>query len=386
MKPILYFQPTAKTSAPEKLAGVRDIMVRRGHPVQVIEEFPTVRLVRELWEFWHPLGAIVDCGGEYNDIDARIFAGHHVVFIGHNPDTLPSNCLLVNNDQAETARTAARELLSTGYANFAFIHVPERKNWSELRERGFSEALALNGKKCAIFAPQPAKADSVRWMSSLRKFISALTRPCAVFAANDKTAERVLTAAALEGMSVPSDIAVIGVDNFIPICEHTTPQLSSIESDFRRGGNLAAMMLLGAVMANGRWRGSRTQTFGPLRVVRRASSRVLYATDKAVSAALDMIREKACSGLTAGRVAALFPCSRRMADIRFRNATGHSILDEIHAAQLERAKQLLANENLPLKAISDFCGFGHPNSLRKFFRKETGMSMSDWRLGQRQGK
>ena len=65
---------------------------------------------------------------------------------------------------------------------------------------------------------------------------------------------------------------------------------------------------------------------------------------------------------------------------------GHSILDEIHAAQLERAKQLLANGNLPLKAISDFCGFGHPNSLRKFFRKATGMSMSDWRLRQRQGQ
>lgn len=367
------------TSAPEKLNGVRDIVVRRGHPVQIIEERPTARLVRELWDFWNPIGAIIDCGGEYNDIDANTFANRHVVFLGHNPDTLPANCLLVSNDQTETARAAARELLSTGYTNFAFIHVPERKNWSDMRERGFSEALALNGKGCAVFAPSPSKADTVRWMSGLRKFISSLPRPCAVFAANDKTAEKVLAAAALESMSVPNDIAVIGVDNFIPICEHASPQLSSIEPDFRRGGNLAAMMLLGAVMSNGRWRGSRTQTFGPLRVIRRASSRVLYAPDKIVSTALDLIREESCSGLTAGRAAALFPCSRRMANIRFRNATGHSMLEEIHAVQLERTKQLLANGNLPLKAISDFCGFRHPNSLRKFFRRETGMTLSAWR-------
>ena len=379
MQPVLYFQPTAKTSAPEKLTGVRDIMARCGHPVQIIEERPTARLVRELWDFWNPVGAIIDCGGEYNDIDATVFASRHVVFLGHNPDTLPRGCLLVSNDQTETARAATRELLSTGYTSFAFVHVPERKNWSDLRERGFSEALALNGRKCAVFAPPPAKADTVKWMAGLRKFISSLPRPCAVFAANDKTAERVLAAAALEGASVPNDIAVIGVDNFIPICEHTTPQLSSIEPDFRRGGSLAAMMLLGAVLSDGRWRGSRTQMFGPLRVVRRASSHVLYATDKTVSEALDLIREESCSGLKAERVAALFPCSRRMADIRFRNATGHSMLEEIHAVQLERAKQLLANRTLPLKAVSDFCGFGHPNSFRKFFRRETGMTLNAWR-------
>ena len=378
MNIVLYFQPSAKTFAPEKLAGVRDIMERRHHQVQVIEERPTALLVDELWEFWNPVGAIVDCGGEYNDIDAAVFGGRPVVFIGHNPDTLPKRFLLVSNDQRETARAAARELLSTGYGNFAFVHAPGGKKWSDLRERGFAEALAINGRTCAVFRPADGHGG-VRWMRELRRFIAGLKKPCAVFAANDKTAESVLVAAALEGFSVPGDVAVAGVDNFEPICGHTTPPLTSVEPDFRRGGRLAAAMLLGFAMSKGKWRGERTQTFGPLRVVRRASSRVLYSPDKVVSSALDLIREESCSGLTAKRVAALFPCSRRMADIRFRNATGHSILEEIHAVQLERAKQLLANRTLPLKAISDFCGFGHPNSLRKFFRRETGTTLNAWR-------
>lgn len=383
MNTVLYFQSKSKTSAPEKLAGVREIMEKRGHAIQIIEERPTARLVRELWDFWNPLGAIIDCGGEYNDIDAKIFTGRNVVFFGHTPDTLPSNCLLVSNDQKETARAASRELLSTGFGNFAFVHPPDRKKWSEMREKGFVDSLALNGKTCRVFASTADKADAIKWILALRRFVAALPRPCAVFAANDRTAEKVISVAALEGVSVPSEMAVIGVDNFTPICEHTSPPLSSIEPDFRRGGNLAAMLLLASLMSKGRWRGSRTQMFGPLRVVRRASSRVLASPDRYVSAALDLIRGEACAGLTSAQVAAAFPCSRRMADMRFRRATGHTILDEIHAVQLERAKELIRNPNMPLKAISDFCGFANPNSLRKFFRRETGMTMSKWRASRK---
>ena len=385
METVLYFQPPTKTFAPEKLAGVRDIMKRRHHHVQVIEEKPTTRLVDELWDFWDPLGAIMDCGGEYNNVDAALFGKHPVVFIGHNPDNLHKRSLLVSNDQRETARAAARELLSTGYGNFAFVHVPERKKWSELRERGFADALAINGRTCAVFRPNDASGDGIGWMKGLRRFLAALKKPCALFAANDKTAESVLAAAALEGLDTPRDIAVIGVDNFEPICEHTKPSLTSIEPDFRRGGRLAATMLLALSMSKGVWRGSRTQTFGPLRVVRRDSTRILSAPDKAVAAALDLIRREACNGLGSSRVAAMFPCSRRQADNRFRRATGRSILEEIHAVQLERAKQLLRDTSVQMKAISDFCGFTNPNSLRKFFLRETGMTMSAWRAAELPG-
>lgn len=379
MATILYFQPTAKTFAPEKLVGVRDIVEKRNHHVQVIEEKPTSQLVEELWAFWNPLGAIIDCGGEYNDIDAGIFGSHPAVFIGHNPDTLPKSCLLVSNDQRETARAAARELLATGHANFAYVNAVERKKWCELRERGFAEALAIHGKMCAVYRADARSGEGIKWMKGLRRFISAVKKPCAVFAANDKTAEDVISAAALEGFDIPGDIAVVGVDNYVPICEHVSPHLSSIEPDFRRGGRLAATMLLGLAMSKGKWHGGRVQTFGPLRTVHRASTRVLSIPDKTVSDALDLIRREACNGLQAVRVARLFPCSRRQADNRFRRATGRSILEEIHAVQLERAKELLRDTSVQLKAISDFCGFTNPNSLRKFFLKATGMTMTAWR-------
>ena len=91
------------------------------------------------------------------------------------------------------------------------------------------------------------------------------------------------------------------------------------------------------------------------------------------------VRREARNGLQAARVARIFPCSRRQADNRFRHATGRSILEEIHAVQLEHAKQLLRDTSVQLKSISDFCGFTNPNSLRKFFLKATGKTMTAWR-------
>ena len=382
MNTILYFQSAAKTSAPDKLAGVREITDKKGLHVQIIEETPTRKLVSELCSFWHPIGAIVDCGGEYNDIDAGMFENLAAVFLGHNPETLPSKCLHVMNDQRETARLAARELLETGFANFAYIPFAEKRYWSDARQKAFCEAIALNGKKCHVYNPPDGPANEVARLNALKHFIESLPKPCAVFAANDKTAEAVLAAAQLAGISIPDKFAVIGVDNYAAICERTSPPLTSVEPDFRQGGSLAAMMLLAAARDGGAWRGKRTTTFGPLKVVRRGSSRLLMRQDPHALAALDLIRREACCGLKAAKVASLFPCSRRMADLRFVRATGHTILDEIHAVQLDRAKEILKNKNIQLKVVSDFCGFTHPNSLRKFFLKSTGMTMTAWREAQ----
>ena len=188
------------------------------------------------------------------------------------------------------------------------------------------------------------------------------------------TAAEVLTAAEFAGVKVPDELSVIGVDDAVSICERTEPTLSSVKPDFRRGGELAALLLAARLRDGAAFRGERRRTFGPLAVIRRASTRRLAAEDTAVTAALGLIRREACSGLSAKTVLAQFPCSRRMAEVRFRKVVGHSVLDEIHAVQLERAKQLLAG-NMPLKAISDFCGFENPNSLRKFFKAQTGKTM-----------
>ena len=78
--------------------------------------------------------------------------------------------------------------------------------------------------------------------------------------------------------------------------------------------------------------------------------------------------------VTSAKVAATFPCSRRMAEIRFRAATGHSILEEIQAARLAKARELLDKRPLQISAIADFCGYRSAAAFSKFFRAMTGTS------------
>lgn len=377
MKTVLYFHAATRTSTPGKIAGVTEIAAKAGWHIQTIEERPTSKLLADLVRFWTPLGCIVDCGGSLNDIDAKIFANLPTVFLDRNPDTLPKSALSVSHDSFATAELAARELLTTGCTNFAFVHPLEERHWANCREQGFLRALALNGKGATVLKPAGGKG-TLAFQRELRTFLEKLAKPCAVFAANDAIAAETLTAAQVLGCKVPDDLAVIGVDNFTDICERTQPSLTSIEPDFQGGGRQAALLLMECVSGGTRPDGRRL-TFGPLRILRRASTRILAFHDHEVTEALDLIAREACLDLTAARVVKGFSCSRGQAEIRFRKATGHSILEEIHARRLERAKELLRNPNQNLKSICDFCGFQTPGALRKFFLKETGMTMSAYR-------
>lgn len=379
MDVILYFQPSAKSSAPGKLYGVQEIAAVNGWHVQTIEGPISRERIAELRKFWHPVGAIAECGSESASIDTAIFGNLPVVFYAHNPKSLPASVLSVSHNSAETARAAAKELMTTGFESFAFIPFERKTYWSEERKAAFTSAVRLNGKKCKVFNPVSKQLNQTERQIELRRFLSSLELPCAVFAANDVTAAEVVTAARFENIAIPKDLAIIGVDNYEHICEHLSPPLSSIEPDFRLGGRIAATMLLAAIKDGGGFSGKRHRSFGPLRIVRRATTRLLSAYDRHVANALELIRSEACSGLTAQKVAKLFPYSRRLADIRFRQATGHSILEEIHRVQLERIKQILTESDRLFKSISDFCGFTNPNSLRKFFKRETGMTLGEWK-------
>ncbi len=381
MKIILYFQSTAslaRTSTQAKLSGFMGVAEKEGWHVQIIEEPPNAERVRALIEFWKPTGIIVERGELGGNIEMDDFGGVPTVFLDRNPSTLPPNAFSVSHDSRKTARAAAKELLMTRYPNFAYVHSPKRMFWSDEREAGFREALKLNGKTMEVLPPV-ASAEPLAFARELRRFVAELPKPCALFAANDKVAADVLSAAASINVDVPADLAVVGVDNFTDICEKIRPTLSSVEPDFESGGALAAKMLLAIHRCKGRFVGQRKLLFGPLRVVRRASTRILPTQDREVAAALDLIAREACLGLSSAKVVTIFSCSRGQAEIRFRRATGRSILEEIHAVRLEKAKELLRNPNQQLKTICDFCGFKTFNALCKFFLKETGMTMTEWR-------
>ena len=119
--------------------------------------------------------------------------------------------------------------------------------------------------------------------------------------------------------------------------------------------------------------------FGPLCVLRGDSTRGRGRRDPHVLEAVGIIRREACEGLTAAALAARVPGSRKHFERRFREAMGHSVLDEILHVRLQAVMDLLSRPEPPIGTIADFCGFGSQVELRIAFRARTGMSMRQWR-------
>ena len=378
MDTILYFHPPQITSAPDKLAGVQSAAIEANWHVQTIECDPASPKARTLIEFWNPVGLIVESGSSDFDISNNNVSGCPMVYLDHDPQTLPPDTSCVYQDSAATGRMAAKELMSTGFRSFAYVPYFTQRFWCEDRKRGFREALALNGLDCTVFDCGTARSKGIAYQNKMRGWLQKLSKPCGIFAANDHIGEEILTAAAYTGIAVPQEIAVVGVDDYAPICEHAVTPLTSIKPDFRKGGELAVLAL--RELVNGKKSAVRT-TFGPVGIVRRASSRVFRIYDRQVSDAVEMIRRKACEGMSSREVFSLFSCSRRMAEKRFRKVVGHSVLDEIQSVRIARACELLANPQLTLEALANFCGYHSVNALRKVFRAATGKTLHEWRVG-----
>ena len=117
----------------------------------------------------------------------------------------------------------------------------------------------------------------------------------------------------------------------------------------------------------------------PLLTVRRKSTGGRGRHEPWVLDAVAAIRAEACGGLSAGELIGRYPVSKRLFTLRFREATGHSVLDEILHVRLEKAYTLLAQTDTAIGAIPGLCGFRSERTLEALFLDHAGISMREWR-------
>ena len=111
----------------------------------------------------------------------------------------------------------------------------------------------------------------------------------------------------------------------------------------------------------------------------RQSTRHIAGSCERIADAVEMIRRRACEGISAKDVASYIGVPRRTAEMQFRAATGRSIHQEIDEVRFAKVFALLKNPRQTLDAIPDLCGFSTCVALRKAFKLRTGLSMREWR-------
>lgn len=292
----------------------------------------------------------------------------------------------VGVDNAAVGRMAADHLAACGLRDLAwFNHMvafpfitarglafAERVRELDGRTRAFNEDIELTAH--GSVGPENAPHTKVA------KWLVDLPKPCGVFATTDHGGRELCWLCRQLGLHVPEDVAVVGVDDFEFICETSFPPLSSVRLPNEEIGYRAAEML--DAQMDGR-PVSANILFPPSEVHVRQSSDVVAVQDRAVAAALAYIRRHATDRLDVPAVARAAGLNRRALERRFRQALDRSVLQEIHAARVAKARSLLIDTSLPVGDVATQAGFRDAQHIDLVFRKTTGQSPSAFRRSAR---
>lgn len=292
----------------------------------------------------------------------------------------------LRTDNDKVAQLAATLLVERGFRHFAYCGMPKTplNGWSKERERSFINFVNTRGFPCEVYNGRFTTTRQWRKLQDhLGRWLSEVEKPIGIMACNDARARHVLEACRNIGVRVPDEIAVIGVDNDELICELTQPPLSSVEQGARRLGYEAAASL--DKLMSGKRIKSFERTIEPVGIVERRSTDTLAFDDAAVTLALQIIRERACEPIQVRDVIDAVTVSRTSLETRFQKHTSHSIHSQIRNTQLAHAKKMLTTANLPIKSISQHCGFRTVQYFTTVFREEFGETPAAFQNARRSG-
>ncbi|MCW8378698.1 LacI family DNA-binding transcriptional regulator [Streptomyces justiciae] len=162
-----------------------------------------------------------------------------------DPRRLDVDLPRVTVDNYDGVRTGTRYLIEAGHRRIAYVRGEDDHESSELRYRGYADALRLAGLQ-----PDPAleAASNFNHQGGLHAATRLLTaqRPTAIVAGSDLIALGALDAARTLGLSVPEDLSIVGFDD-LPQSAHSTPPLTTVRQPLRemgRAGTRALMSLI----------------------------------------------------------------------------------------------------------------------------------------------
>ena len=375
MQTVLFFISSTRHTCSNRLEGICRYARTQGWYVQVVERaFHKVDVARQL-EFWRPVGIIAECGSGAEELTPAAFGDIPAVYFDADMSKRGRG-YYVGLDCRSVGRIACEHLMSLDMPNYAYASFRLPMFWDSERRDTFVQGLADAGRKCHLFNPGCEQRPHVR-QKELAEWIRNLPRPCGIFAANDYVGEEIINICNRLDISVPDEIAVLGVDNDESVCENVSPTLSSLVPDFEDGGYQAARLLAQAIADP---KSKPVSYLYPVqRVVTRQSTRRIICNRSRIADAVEMIRKMACSGITSADVVDFIGEPRRTAEMHFREVTGRSIHEEIDEVRFAKVFELLKNPRQSLDSLPDLCGFKTGVALRKAFSLRTGMSMRDWR-------
>ncbi len=154
----------------------------------------------------------------------------------------PANSVSFVPDDCQGARLAVEHLISLGHRRILHITGPEDFVAVRRRATAYRGCLDAIGEKSEVMFG----AWGEEWgHEAVRRILSRPEpRPGAIFCGSDETARGVIDALRDHGLSVPSDIAIVGFDNWHVVAAQTRPALTTIDMGLKELGRKAGLAML----------------------------------------------------------------------------------------------------------------------------------------------
>jgi len=292
----------------------------------------------------------------------------------HYRDDVP----FVGMDNALIGESVAEHFLNHGYRRFA-AYTLDTETFFRERVKNFVSRVERENHPCELL---PAQSESTpgdweQHQGELIAWLESLDKPVGIFATNDQLAVRLIDACRRANISIPEEIAVVGCENEVTLCEFSSPTLTSVRFDghtvgFRAAGILDRLMQRRKIV-------EKEILVPPRGIEVRASSDEFVLEDPLVLRAVRLIRESALTGITVAEVCRFVNVSRSTLERRMKRSIGRGTKAEILRIRFREVNRLLRNTTLTIDAIADHTGFAHTHYLQTTYRERYGKTPGQYR-------
>ena len=212
----------------EIVKGIEDVANRTGYSIMLCNTDSDVEREKKYIKMLKPRladGAILMASEMSQEELTDLSTNVNMIQCCEYKEGTPLSHVSIDNEKA--AYKATKHLINLGHRKIAFIGANNQFMSSNLREKGFVEALSDAGidinSKYLSYGDYTYKSG----FNNMTQLLSLQDRPTAVFCISDLMAIGAIRSAIEKGLRVPEDLAVCGFDN-IHFSWMFTPSITTI--------------------------------------------------------------------------------------------------------------------------------------------------------------
>ncbi len=324
--------------------------------------------------------------GQFNiDDDVRLFAEAGIIAVAQEYkerfDCIPN----IIGEYYKAGKEGANYLMRKGFRHFGFYGIKD-VIWSEERLSGFRDTITKANRDYTISELNLPETDIWSYdQSEIEEWIANLPKPVAIMACDDTHAFNLSEACRLlqynpkyTPVRVPQDVAILGVDNDEVVCMLSSPMLSSVDQDVKRGGWRVARFINDILSGRQKFEEATDLIIPITSIITRQSTDIFVNEDENISKVLRFIHENINRKINVDDIVKEVPLSRRLLETRFMNTMGTSIYDYVLRVRIDKiAERLLQGVSVSDAAFE--LGFNDVKNLSRVFKKIKGVSPSEYK-------